>query len=275
MNEEIQKEAMAAEANEEHPDSKAVMELALNAGHILLENGAEISRVEETMDRICRAYGVRSCNAFVLSNGIFMTAGSDAEPYYAKVQHIPVSSTHLNKVAAVNQLSREIEEGRYTAAQALQALDQIIRMPGKRKGMQILASGVGSAAFCYLFGGNLRDSLCAFATGLLLYLFVLSVSSTHLSKIVGNICGGMLVTSVCSLMYLTGIGEHLNFMIIGSIMPLVPGVPFTNAIREIADGDYISGSVRMLDTLLVFFCIATGVGIGIAFFRWMTGGVML
>ncbi len=53
-------------------------------------------------------------------------------------------------------------------------------------------------------------------------------------------------------------------------MPLVPGVPFTNAIRDIADGDYISGSVRMLDALLIFFCIAIGVGGGFSVIRWGT-----
>lgn len=89
-----------------------VLDLALMAGHILLENGAEIYRVEETIDRICGYYGVNSENAFVLSNGIFLTAGSARESFFAKVQHIPVSGTHLNKVAAVNQLSREIVEGR-------------------------------------------------------------------------------------------------------------------------------------------------------------------
>lgn len=39
-------------------EKEQVMEAAMEAGHILLENGAEISRVEETMDRICDYYGV-------------------------------------------------------------------------------------------------------------------------------------------------------------------------------------------------------------------------
>ena len=55
----------------EESREKEVMEAALQAGHLLLENGAEISRVEETMERICRYYGVHSGNAFVLTNGIF------------------------------------------------------------------------------------------------------------------------------------------------------------------------------------------------------------
>ena len=236
-----------------NPNDKEVMELAIQAGHVLLENGAEISRVEETMERICRHYGVESGSEFVLSNGIFATAGDEREKFFAKVQHIPVSGTHLDKVTAVNQLSREIEEGKHTVAEAMQELERIKTMPGKSKFVQTMASGIGSAAFCCLFGGNFRDSVVALAAGIILYIFVLNISGPHLSKIVGNVVGGALVTVFCSLMYLARIGEHLNFMIIGSIMPLIPGVAFTNAIRDVADEDYISGSVRMLDALLVFF----------------------
>lgn len=256
-------------------DEREVLEIAMQAGHILLENGAEIFRVEETIDRICRYYGMESGNAFVLSNGIFATAGSEREQYFAKVQHIPVSGTHLNRVAAVNQLSREIEEGRYTLKEVKECLEKIKVMPGKTRAMQIIASGVGSACFCYLFGGSLWDSMAALIAGLLLYVFVLYVSAPHMSKIIGNIAGGGLVTAACIAMYYMGVGNDISHMIIGSIIPLVPGVPFTNAIRDIADGDYISGSVRMLDALLVFFCIAMGVGIVFTVFHRLTGGVML
>ena len=80
---------------------------------------------------------------------------------------------------------------------------------------------------------------------------------------------------VCNLLYMLGLGDHLNFMIIGSMMPLVPGVAFTVAIRDAADGDYISGTVRMIDALLVFICIAIGVGMGIAVLNSLTGGAAL
>ncbi len=251
------------------------MDAAMEAGHILLENGAEIFRVEETMERICRHYGIGSGNFFVLSNGIFTTSGNAGEPIYAKVQHIPVRGSHLNRVAAVNQLSREIEKGLYSIGEVRARLEQIRTMPGKTKTMQILASGVGSASFCYLFGGSLGDSAAALIAGILLYIYVIFISSPYLSKIVGNICGGALVTCLCSVMYLIGAGAHLNFMIIGSIMPLIPGVAFINGIRDMADGDYLSGSVRLLDALLVFFCISMGVALMLMVFHQMTGGMLL
>lgn len=256
-------------------EQREVLEIAMQAGHILLENGAEIFRVEETIDRICRHFGIESASSFVLSNGIFTTSGNEREQIFAKVQHIPVSGTHLNRVAAVNQLSREIEAQGLSLMEVKHRLALISVMQGKTRTMQVLASGVGSACFCYLFGGSFRDAFAAFLTGLILYLYVLFLSAPRLSKIIGNIGGGALVTLLCGGFYFLKLGEHLNFMIIGSIMPLIPGVAFTNAIRDIADGDYISGSVRMLDALLVFFCIAIGVGMAFSLVQGLAGGVRL
>lgn len=154
-------------------DRQEIMEIAMRAGHILLENGAEISRVEETIDRICRHYGIQSANSFVLSNGIFSTMGNQREEFFARVQHIPVSGAHLNRVAAVNQLSREIEEGKHTIANLERCLDDIENMPGKRNIVQIMASAVGSGAFCLFFGGDLLDSAASFLSGMLLYVYIL------------------------------------------------------------------------------------------------------
>ena len=256
-------------------EEREVMEVAMEAGHILLENGAEIFRVEETINRICRHYGITSSNAFVLSNGIFVTSGSRVEEYFAKVQHIPVSGSHLNRVAAVNQLSREIEEGRYTVEEVRQHLEQIRNMPGKSRHMQVFASGAGSGAFCLLYGGSLIDCAGAFVAGLVVYLFVLFVSTPYMTKMVSGIAGGAVATLTCLILYLLGVGEHLNQMIIGSIIPLVPGIAFTNAIRDVADENYIAGSVRMLDALLVFFGIAMGVVMMFTVYQRLTGGALL
>ena len=64
-------------------------------------------------------------------------------------------------------------------------------------------------------------------------------------------------------------------MIIGTILPLVPGIAFTNGIRDLADGDYISGAVRLLDAMLVFVCVAIGVGVVFILYHKVFGGAML
>lgn len=143
----------------EKEHNRMALNVAALAGDILLASGAEIFRVEETINRIAHAYGIDSCDPFVLSSGFFLTADSNSDQNFAWVRHIPLSATRLDRVTAVNQLSREIEHGFYTPEEAYQKLQDIQQMPAKRNLCQILASGVGSGCFCYLFGGDPVDCM--------------------------------------------------------------------------------------------------------------------
>ena len=253
-----------------------VYDIAMEAGHILLQNGAEISRVEETMGRICRYYGEDSADFFVLSNGIFTTGGYGTKESYAKVKHIPVNGARLDKVVAVNQLSREIEEGKYPSLDGVkEKLEMIANMPSSRNWQKIVASGIGSGFFCVLTGGSIPDCIAAFIVGIVLYTYIVFVSEKYLSKIVGNISGGALIVLVCILCLKLNIGNQLENIMSGAIMPMVPGVAFANGIRDIADGDYISGAVRLLDAILRFLCIAIGVGVAFSIYHRLNGGVVL
>lgn len=240
---------------ERHAEALAI---ASEAGHILLENGAEISRVEETMERIASHYGVDKKSFFVLSNGIFTTSSFNK---YANVEFIPFKGTQLDKVVAVNQLSRDIVSGKYTLEGARRKLHEIRTMKPHPVWEQVLASALGSAGFCIVFGGGMLDCAASFVCGILLWLFVLYVTAPHMSKIVGNIVGGFFVTALCIVFHRIGFGHSLPNMIIGAIIPLIPGVPFVNGVRDLANEDYIAGATRLLDALLVFFCIAAGVAL--------------
>ena len=237
-------------------EQNRIMELAYEAGAILLENGAEISRVDETMLRIAGHYGVDDENFFVLSNGIMATAKG-----FARTKFIPIKGASLDKVVAVNQLSREVSEGKCDLEQLESRLKAIRAMRPKPAWEQIAASAFGSAAFCIIFGGGFADSIAAFVAGLVLWVYMLFVGYRHLSRIAGAITGGLLATLLCGVMFRLGLGTHLSNMIIGAIIPLIPGVPFTNGIRDLAHEDYIAGVTRLLDALLTFFCISMGVAL--------------
>lgn len=234
-----------------------VMQVATEAGHIMLENGAEIFRVEETMERITRHYGIDSGHFFVLSNGILTSGGTR----YSNVEFIPFKGAQLEKVVAVNRLSRTIEKGGCTIQEARERLSEIKNMKAKPFLEQVMGSAVGSGAFCAIFGGSILDCAASFIIGLLLYVFVLLVSRRGMSKIVTNILGSILATVLSVVFMRIGFGQHPGNIIIGSLIPLIPGVPFTNGIRDLANEDYIAGSTRMIDALTVFFCIAAGVAL--------------
>ena len=237
--------------------SEDVLEVASEAGHILLENGAEISRVEDTMERISSHYGVHTGHFFVLSNGIFTTSSSNK---YANVEFIPIRGIQLSKVVEVNRLSYRIAADKVSLTQARAELDAIRDEPMKPAWEQIVGSAFGAAGFCAVFGGGFMDCAAAFVVGTLLYLFLLFISSRYLSKIVGGICNSLVATLLCLASYRLGFGSSLSNIIIGAIMPLIPGVPFVNGVRDLADSDSIAGTTRLTDAMLGFFCIALGVG---------------
>ena len=255
---------------EQQHDLSEVLEVASIAGHILLENGAEISRVEDIMARISTYFGVDKGNFFVLSNGIFTTgmsggkvekAGGQASTY-ANVEFIPIRPIQLQKVVEVNQLSYDISAGRCTLQQARARLEKIRNTPAKPIWEQVLGSAFGAAGFCAVFGGGWLDCGAAFLVGCLLYPFILLVSGRYMSRIVGGISNALVATLLCVACYHLGFGNSLSNIIIGAIMPLIPGVPFVNGVRDLANADYLAGLTRLTDALLGFFCIAIGVSVG-------------
>ena len=256
-------------------DRSQALETAVFAGSILLKSGAEVFRVEQTIRMIAQAFGAQDYETFIMSTGLITTAGGPRQKYFAKVMHIPFGDTRLDKVEAVNQVSRQIVAGRYTMKEAWEKLEEIDRMPRKRPWACVLASGVGCGGSCLTFGGQWLDVAAAFLAGIVLYLYILGVEGKGLSKITRTIGGGAVATLISLLFWRAGLGERLHFIIGGAIMPLVPGVAFVTSIRDMAFGDYIAGSIRMIDTLLTLFCIAAGVGGVISLWRLLVGGVGL
>lgn len=249
-------------------DTQKILNLASTAGRTLLENGAEIYRVEETMERIAGHYGEKGENFFVLSNGIFTTGES-----YANVEFIPIRGARLDKVVAVNQLSRDIAIKDMSCDEAAGKMEAIRKMPDKPVWEILAGTVLGCGGFCAIFGGGFSDCAAAMVAGLLMYCFILFAGS-GMSKILANICGGIIGTALCLALHQIGFGANLGNMIIGTLIPLIPGVPFTNGLRDMANEDYIAGATRLLDALVVFFCIALGVSLSFIAHSWIAGGMI-
>lgn len=257
-------------------DVKRVVDMAMHAGKILLKNGGEIFRVEETIKRICGRFHVNHVDIFSMSHGIFVSAENENGEAYTKVNHVPLSSSHLGIVAEVNELSREISAGRVKLEEAEERLEKIEKIPPKKRWFQYMAAGLASGTFALMLGSSVPEAVAAFLIGFLSYVWVLFAGKHNLSKIIVNIVGGVIMT-VLALVFM-----HIPFlpilkldgMMVGAIMPMIPGVAFVNAIRDIADTDFLSGLVRMIDALLVFVYIAIGVGVTLSIYNTMMGGIL-
>ena len=290
--------------------SRRALELVTRIGEVLLKNGGEIFRVQQTMQLVAKAYGIPGFQVYVLANGLFVSMqeegrtitrpvesgdAADQEHLFgqehlasqahlasqehlasqahlaSQVRYVPLSSVHLGRVAAVNNLSREIVAQKYTVEEASRKIEQIDKLPFTSNAVQTLMSGLGAGAFCILFGGSLLDSAAAFLSGLVLWIFVLFLTARGANKIMVNILASALVTAMGVLFFhLFSFGDSMDMIVVGSIVPLLPGVPLTNSIRDYLNGDYLSGTIRMIDAVLVACCIALGVGIVLRVFQLVT-----
>lgn len=251
-----------------------VLELALEAGRVLLRNGAEIFRVEETIEHICDHFEIKEMDAFVLSNGIFLTAHDEGKEIFAKVKSIPLAGTNLEIVTEVNELSREISDGLVGIDEAFARLKKIEQLSPKKDGQLVIAAGVGCGVFCYLMQGTVYESMITCMIAGLVYYLILVAQRQRISKIIINLVGGGLLTLLAYMAVQIPFPFPLSLdkIIIGCIFCMIPGVTFVNAIRDVVNNDFISGTVKMLDALMVFVYIAIGVGFVLSI---VGGGVWL
>ena len=206
--------------------------------------------------------GVRDFHVYVLTNGIFASAHLPGRDAVSLVRHVPTVSVHLGRVEAVNELSRELAAGRLGVVEAEARLNTARTLPRSTPQLEILACVVGSAGFAYLFGGTLADMPVAAVAGLLEALVCQQFARHGINRIFTDIvaafCGTIWAIAVQTVVP----AVNANAAIIGALMVLTPGVALTMGVRDILNGDYLSGSIRLLDALLIAGSIAGGVVLG-------------
>lgn len=243
--------------------------LAVAIGEAMLKNGGEVYRVEDTLKHILTYYGFVNFNVFVISNGIFVTVDENGERPVSCVRNVHSWELHLEKIADLNSLSRDICSGKCNVEAAKKRLKEIVERKSSSILFEVIATGVGCGSFCYLFGGRFLDMTVAFGIGCLLKIFLLGIAKQKISKFIGHIVGSVMVTILAVTAHCLIDKVMVDKVIIGSIMILVPGVTLTTSIRDFFSGDYLSGGIHLIDALLTAVCIAIGVGVAINAFVMM------
>ena len=255
-------------------ETKELLTLAVDVSDFMLRNGAEIYRVEDTAVRILKAYYVQGYNVYILANGIFANAIDEKGETCSLIRHVPLGSPHLGRIAAVNQVVREFCSHECSITEATERLEECKAIPIYGKLSRVIFSGLGCGGFTFLFGGSLLDTVFSFFIGILLEIFCAAFATQKTSTFIANILASAFVTFLALMLVVFNLPILYDKIIIGDIMPLVPGIALTTSIRDFFNGDYLSGTIHLIDALLTAFCIAVGVGTMISIFR-IIGGALL
>ncbi len=250
-------------------DYDKLLELSTELGYKLMSSGAEIYRVEESIYRLLRAYGLEEPQVFAIPNALIVSVTTPQGHPITRMRRIPGHGTDIELLERCNALCRRLCVQTPPLEEAQAQVDGLSGRTHVYRASQILLGhAIGTAFFAPLFGGGLRDVLCASLCGLTVGVCVL-----YGKKFMGS--NAFFRTAICSavgsllalILVRLGVGADVDVVTISALMALVPGVALTNAMREIMAGDMISGLSRTAEALLTGTAIALGAGAGLAIGR--------
>lgn len=251
---------------------RTLVDMAAQAGEIMLVSGAEIYRVEDTVARILRASGASGAEVVVMATGIFITLTSGEGEPLSVVRRVRGRSTNMNRICRVNDVSRNFCTGILSVEEAKDALQEIGRELQYSRKLRILGYTVTSAAFAVIFDGGMLEIAAAAMVGMVMALFEIVINRVKLNDFCSTAAEAFLagiLSLVLRAVLLPACSLNADAVIISALMPIVPGVIFTSAIRDTLNGDYASGIARILEAIVVALAVASGVGAAM-----MLGGML-
>lgn len=242
-------------------DHEILLDLAAELGYRLAMSGAETYRVEDSIQRVLAAYDISS-EVFAIPNCITISLRTPDGKSATRIRRIGYHGNDLDSVEKYNSLSRKICSEKPEPSVAVQWLTETraSRLTYKLW-PQLLGHILGASGFAILFGGNWQDAICAGLCGLLIGLTGWFLEKFKTNNFFKTIVSAYMMTFVACICGATGLAYSTDMVVIGALMLLVPGLIFTNAMRDIIFGDTNSGINRIVQVLLIAAAIAIGTGV--------------
>lgn len=254
---------------------KLLVDTAMLTGEIMLIGGAETYRVEDTMTRILKISGLEKTETFVTLTGIFLSLGDSSIDSITLIKRVDNRITNMSNIYEANNISRNLCNGTITLEEAYESLKHIKISKQYSDRVYNICTILASLFFSVLLGGDLINCLIAGLNGSLIVLVIVGTKKMKIHFFIKNLLSSVLI-AINSMFFLhvLGVPVQMDRLIGGSVMPLLPGVAITNAIRDTLQGDYLSGGGRAIEAFVSAAATASGIGMGMTFFSFLAGGLL-
>lgn len=245
-------------------DTQLVLVTCLLAGRIMMESGSEAYRVEDTMLRIARNSDYEDSDCYVMATGIIMSLNSVSQTQLVQAQNRTIN---LEKIDATNRLSRIYAEKQLTLSELNAQLQQVDHnTPAFSTPNRMLAAGIASLALMVILGGQYQNTWLAFLIGGIGYWTSGWTLAYFGTKFINDLIAAIVITVLALISRRVGLIGDLDTLITGCVMPLVPGLAITSAIRDLFEGHLVTGIVRGVEALLTSAVIGIGIAIVLKWF---------
>lgn len=259
--------------NERH---KQILILAVRAGELLMKNGAETYRVEDTIERICRACRIPYVEVFATQTGIFISidsgeADSDVFTYVKRIEG--GTGTDLKKISEVNKFSRDFASDQLTINDGIDRMKEIGKISPLPFAVRLIGASLIASFFSIIFGGSWADFICAIFVGAVSYSLSVALNKVAMNYFMTGFC-------CCALAALLSLIAATLFpvvdytsLLIGTLMIFVPGGAITISMRDFFSGHMLSGLAKAAEAFLIALSLATGAGVVLGIWNAL-GGVI-
>lgn len=251
-------------------ETEKLLNFTCEMGRSLLQNGAEIYRVEESIHLILKAYGYQHTEIFAIPSCIIINIQGGARNHNKAIR-IKTTANNLHRLNELNALCREICAETPSMEIANRRLRQVMAEPPYPKGISYLAHIMVTFFFTLLFGGTLLDAAVSIPCAVAVKHTVFHMKRLRANAFFTNLLAAAFLTCFPLLAIAVGLPANLDMVIIGGIMLLVPGVAITNVMRDVLSGDFLTAVTRLAEVLIVAMAIAMGVAIPITAARILGG----
>ena len=231
------------------------------ASQMILESGGETYRAEETVERMCQGLGIPRVDVLALPTGLMLTMTMEDDSTLSRIVRVRNRSTDLGRMDQCNDISRKVASGHMSAEEALKALREIRQFTPQRRFLLVGASALSAASFTVMLGGSWIDFIVSFFCGALVQLLLPPLQKMRVPVLISSMIAGALTTLMALTSTLLLPGVTIEPIISGAIMPLLPGLAVTNAMRDTMRGDLVSGGARTIEAILSVMMLAAGIGL--------------
>ena len=235
-----------------------LLKCAMDIGEEMLVSGAEIYRVEESINRMCYAFGAKRVDVFIITSSMIVTVYTEDGNTFTQTRRIKSSKLNVEKLHRLNDLSREICAKKLSSEEIEEKLKQAVNCKQFSPFLEFLSSAVIAGAFTLFFGGNLIETVVSFIVAAIVWLCIFFAEKIVSNRIFSKFYASAIATLLAFLTLKIGWISSIDKIIIGNIMTLIPGIGLTNAIRDLFSGDSIAGLLRLIDAVLTALAIAAG-----------------
>lgn len=238
---------------------------ALDVGEHILRHGGEVYRVEDTIERICRSYGAKHVEVFCITSVIISAIRMPDGEYSSQIRRVYDTANDLYKLEKLNNVSRELCKDVPPRKVAMELIAEAKNATPYSNFISCVGACIAVASFALFFGGSYRDAIAG-ALVEAVVLFVGSFIPKHLNKIAVTTIQAMMAGVLSILSINIGLAQNVDKVMIGTIMILIPGIAFGNSIRDIFNGDLISGALKLFHSIIVALAIAFGYSVTLLWF---------